>query len=273
VKIVRQYPDRAIFASGALLAIGVCGYLYRLAGGLARGRASRTHLLAFTAAGLLVFGLGYVICFASANVGFTPTGVNNRIAIAAAAGVALVMVGTVGWVAGLLPSPQSRGLCFSVLIAALSSTGFVINNTLASFWTSAYRRQQDVISGIRLQFPSLPHGSVLILDGICPYVGPAVIFDSSWDLKGVLSLLYRDRSLQANVVTRDIQVRKDGLYTTMSNIEYRYPYENLFIYDASQNEAHFLPDTEAARRYFRTLKPHHRGDCPPAHHGNGLPVF
>ena len=151
--------------------------------------------------------------------------------------------------------------------------GFLINNTIATFWTVAYRQERVILTDILRQFPSLPTGSTLILDGICPYIGPAIVFESSWDLAGALIPSYRDHTIRADVVTPNLQVEEDGVSTALYGVKYRYRYENLFIYHFGQKRAYSIPDAEAARRYFETFSPDKSNGCPQGYAGHGVSVF
>ena len=277
-KILRYYFDWTIFAVGGGLGLLVFVYLYRTAG---QSKADLTDQLIrilgffsmYIAFGLVVFGLGYAIFLTNKNAIITPTGIGNRIAIAAAAGVALSLVGGIGWVSTLLPSNQLRRCCFCMLVALICMSGFVINSTLASFWITAYRQEQEILADIRQQFPTLPAGSTLILDGVCPYVGPAIVFESSWDLAGALQMLHHDHTLQADVVTPNLKVKEDGLYTSLYGYESRYHYEKLYVYHFGRKTTYQLTDAEAAHLYFQAFNPDHSSGCPRGYEGYGVPVF
>ena len=272
-RILRDYPDAAVFAMGGVLGLITFGYLYHVASKSESKLLGQTSMLSFIALGLVVFVLGYAIFLTNYNVLFTPTGIANRTAIAAAVGVALSLVGGLGWVSTLLPSGQSRKGFFCALVALLCVSGFLINNTLASFWATAYRQEKEILADIYQQFPTLPKGGTLILDGVCPYVGPAIVFESCWDLAGALVMHYRDYTLRADVVTPNLEVREDGLYTSLYGAKYRYPYDKLFVYHFGQKVARQLTDAETARRYFQQYNPDLSSGCARGHEGHGVPVF
>ncbi len=169
---------------------------------------------------------------------------------------------------------RRRGFC--ILIALLCTSGFIINNTLASFWVDSYRQQQAIIADIRHRFPTLPSESTLILDGICPYAGPAVVFESSWDLAGALMIFYRDRRLHADIVTPNMKIEEDGLASIMyGGANYtHHPYSNkLFVYHIGRKTTHYLTDVQTARRYFQAFNPDFDNDCPPGREGLGVQIF
>ena len=42
--------------------------------------------------------------------------------------------------------------------------------------------EQRVLASTQQRFPAMPPNSTLLLDGVCPYAGPAVVFEANWDL-------------------------------------------------------------------------------------------
>lgn len=274
-RILRDYPDWAVFAVGGVLGLIIFGYLCRVASESKAELPGRTGMLGFIVGGFVVFGLGYAIFLITRNAQNSPTGISNRVAIAAAVGVAFSLVGGLGWVSMLLPSGSLRRRFFCMLVALLCTSGFLINNTVAVFWIDAYRQEKEILADIRQRFPTLPHESTLILDGICPYVGPAIVFESNWDLAGALMMIYRDYTLRADVVTPNLEIKEDGLSTLLyGSIESHYPYgEKLFVYHFGRKMTYQLPDAQAARLYFQTYNPDHGSDCPQGKEGHGVPVF
>ncbi|MCI0528150.1 MAG: hypothetical protein L0Y56_11995, partial [Nitrospira sp.] len=245
-QILDGYPDEAVFAMGGVLGLFIFGYLYRVAKRSEIELFSQAKMFRFiTSWGVIVFGLGYAIFLTNSNVHFTATGVSNRTAMAAAVGVALSLVGGLGWIGTLLPSDRLRRYFFCVLVTLLCLIGFLINNTLASFWIAAYRQQQEVLADIRQKFPTLPAWSTLLLDGVCPYIGPAVVFESNQDLSGALHRFYQDRTLRGNVVTPNLKIREDGLSSSRYGMQFDYFYENLFVYHFGRKTVHPLPDARA----------------------------
>jgi hypothetical protein len=275
LRLLRDYPNWVVVAVGVMLSLIIFGYLNWTASQSKTDLTERPSILKFLVWGLVVFGLGYAIFLTNENALIAATGIANRIAIASAVGVALSLVGGIGWVSAFLPSDRLRRRCFCVLVALLCTSGFAINNTVASFWIDSYRQQQEILADIRQQFPTLPAASTLILDGVCPYLGPAIIFESSWDLAGALMTFYRDRTLRADVVTPNLKVEEDRLSTMLYGGMYsHYPYnEKLFVYHIGRKTTHYLTDVQAARRYFQTFNPDFDNDCPPSREGFGVQLF
>lgn len=222
--------------------------------------------------GIVVFALGYAIFLTNYNVQFTTTGIANRTAIVAALGAAMGLAGGLGLVAAVLPGARVRAVLFAGLLAVYAASGFLGVNAIAGYWVEAYRAEQSVLAGIRQRLPTLPQHSSLILDGVCPYLGPAIVFEADWDLAGALQLLYGDPTLNANVVTPRLRTGVEAVSFTLYNKPTRYPYSpRLFAYDARTGDVHALPNREAAQAYFdKSLA---SWSCPSGHEGIGVEVF
>lgn len=269
--IAIRHASPAALGGAVLLALAVWGYVLRISPGPAAEGVRPGLWLRISGLGIAVFLLAHAV-FLTTNVGFSATGANNRTAIAGAVGIALVAVAVAGRVAGLVPVPWRRR-CFAGLIGAGSSGAALVNATLVSAWVTAYAREQAVLDGIHRTFATLPSGTTVILDGVCRYVGPAIVFESSWDLQGALRIAYRDSTLHADVVSPDLRVEPDGLHTVVYGTDSRYPYDRLVIFDARRGTRYQIPDASAARAYFARISPARSKGCPPGHPGHGVRVF
>ena len=227
--------------------------------------------VAVLVAGMIVFALGFAIFLTNYNVQFTAAGIANRSAIAAALGAAGCLVGVAGAVSSLM-SERVRGTAFSATIAAVATSGFVIVNVIANTWVEAYARERAILAGIQQRFSTLAPHSTLLLDGVCPYVGPAVVFEANWDLAGALQTLYRDSTLKADVVTPRLRVTDAAIETTIYQQPTRYPYaRELFVYHAGTGGVYPLLDEASARAYFGA--PGRAPVCPAAQEGIGVRLF
>jgi hypothetical protein len=256
----------------ALLAGGYLYFVARAEGDLpGEGRV----WLTLGGAGLAVFALGYAIFLTNQQILFTSTGISNRINIAAATGVAMLFVAVFGWVATRRGQVGARRAVFGLLVALVCLCGFVINNTLARYWIEAYRREEEILAAIEARLPALQRGTTLILDGVCPYIGPAVVFESNWDLAGALGVRYREPGLRAAVVTPNMVLEEDALSTLLyENLYARYPYgENLLLFDYRTGQVHRLRDYEAARRQIEWDDPERTNGCPRGEEGFGVSLL
>lgn len=249
-------PDWTIIIVSGLLGLIIFGYLSYVANQTETTLPSKASWLACIAVGLVVFGSGYATFLTTDRIVFNSANIENRVAIAAAIGVALSFVGGVGWVSALLPSHLFRKTAFCLLVTLLCMSGFLINSTVAAFWISAYRQQQAILADIRGRIPTLSAGSTLVLDGVCPEIGPAIVFKSHYDLAGALIIAYRDPTLRADhnlladVVTSNLQIEEKGI----SIRGQLYPYsQKLLLYNFTQKSIHQLIDAETADRYSKTI--------------------
>lgn len=272
--ILRDYPDPLV-VGGAIVAgaIVFAGLLWAGAdpeGGEIRAPA----MLALAASGPLVFVGGYAIFLTNFNAAISATGSNNRIGMAAAVGIAITIVGISGGLSTLLPAGRWRQVSFSACIALAAASGFLVINTLARFWVAAAGRQQQVIAGIREDNPVMRPGTVLLLDGVCPYVGPAPVFETSWDLSGALGVAYGDRSLVGDVVTPRLSLAEEGIYTKIYGASVGpHPYDRLLVYDYAGKSAVRMPGLFAAERYFQSWNVRRSGACRSWREGYGESLF
>jgi hypothetical protein len=161
---------------------------------------------------------------------------------------------------------------FAALITYLSLSGFVVNTALSTYWIAAWPQQLGVLDDIRHALPTIMPGTTLILHDVCPYIGPAIVFESDWDLAGALQVMYRDPTLRADVTMGDFSIGEDGLWTRIYDrkpVLHRYG-PNLLLFSGRQQTAVTIPDVEVARSRlsFRT-------GCPQGSPGQGtvaLPI-
>lgn len=275
LRVLRDYPDATAIAVSLLIGGVVAVYLFSLMRG-ARGRFDEgVSWPAVVCTGVVLFGAGYAVTLMTWEVGFHATGSNNRTAVAAAIGVAWVFVGVVGWLASLLRAGRTRRIAFAAATGVLVASNVLIINSIAEFWIAADQRQQEVISSIQERFPELPGGTTLLLDGVCPFEGPAMMFVTGWDVKAMLQLLYGERSLEGDVIRANTEIRADGIHTLFfDDVANLYPYgERLIAYHLSTGDVAVLADVEGARRYFEEVSVPARVACPSHTDGDGAPIF
>jgi hypothetical protein len=239
--------------------------MWWLARGDRESLAGNGHWRNLVRAGLIAFVLGYSIFLTNRQVLFRSAGIDNRVNAAAALGVAAILLGAVGWMAAQLT--ESRGIAlFSASVGCIVATGVFIIATLGSFWTSATKEQHAIVSSLQRTAPSLPLSSTVILDGICPEVGPAVVFADQWDSRGALALAYHDPSLTADAATEALHAGSRRLELEMTFLGDRstrtYAYgPHLFIYDFPGRTLQALRNRSDAARYISSKRPSLR--CPP----------
>jgi hypothetical protein len=107
----------------------------------------------------------------------------------------------------------------------------------------------------------------LLLDGVCPEIGPAIVFTTQYDLTGALFLKNGDPTLNAAALTPYIRLGRRLLWVSNYFNGHRtslrgYPYGRAtFVYDYARRAVYPLVDWAAARRYFGTQRA--LLDCPP----------
>ncbi len=185
--VLRQYPDRVSLPLTGFLGVCIVGGLLNAARTSPVAAITRATWRTTGAAGLLLFAAGYSTFLVTSQVYFSATGMSNRSAIASAIGLALAAIGAWGALVSRLPT-RLRAVAFALGVAALGVSGSLLTGTVASFWGEASVEQQRLIAQLRSDVPALPPYSTLLLDGVCPYRGPGTVFETDWDVSGMLQL-------------------------------------------------------------------------------------
>jgi hypothetical protein len=260
--------------------LGVIGFAYLClvspsrAGSYDRRFICPNGWLELSAAGVAAALAGYAVFLIGPNLQFTIAGIMNRASMAAAAGLAVFLIGVIGHLTCNLPGERLRRIAFALLASSLIASGCMVKYAIASHWIAAYRHEGEILRAIQARFPALPEGATFILDGICPYIGPAIVFESRWDLTGALQLLYRDPALRADVVTPRLQTMQDGLRATIYGVSTDYPYgRELIIYNIRYNVERHLVDRRAAEAYFAEFGRDRENRCIWGHESTGAPIF
>ena len=242
---LRQLPLAALVWPCLIGAI-VCLWLIR---GEAPPRALRFWIL-LVVAGCVAFSLATAIFITTRRVGFSSTGIGNRVWLAAALGAAAVLAGAAGWLTSGLASGLHRRL-FSGLIATLCASGVTINVALSAYWVNAWPRQLESLDNMQRVLPRPRSGTTLILYGACRYLGPAIVFESSWDFAGARKVLYRDSTLAGDVVDDSrpdhFGISEEGVWTRLYGDTRFYRFgPDLLLFDARAVEIRPLVDRASA---------------------------
>ena len=218
--------------------------------------------------GAAIFLLGHAIFLIVPAIHFSATGIGTRVQVAAAIGAAMIFVAIIGIATRLIPWPHPRST-MALLITAATVPSFVRLAEIERYWTEAPRLQERVLSAARSDLQDLPPGSTVILDGVCPYHGPAIVFETWWDVGGALTLTL-GRPVKGDAVSSRMRLTETGLGTSIYKEPTFYPYgPTLFIYDPRQHLVVRIADRESALRYFENRKPL---ACPPSYVGRGVEV-
>jgi hypothetical protein len=263
-------PGPLVPAVALILGLAVLGYLRAVGAGEAWHPPAWRGL---ALAGVAVFALGYAIFLTNTAIQITPTGVANRTAIAAGLGVAMTVVGALGWLLASVPAGRWRATLLAGAVAVHSASGLVVLAALARDWGEAYRREIAVVRRIREALPDIQPRTTLFLGGVCPYVGPAIVFESSWDLAFALRLAYNDPTISADVVSAAFQARPDRITTALYGEEYDWPYgPSTILLDLRSARMWALTDQAATLTAITDARLPMK-DCPPSKEGVGVPRF
>lgn len=274
-RALRYYPDAFITAVSVLVGLTVGAYLLVVLRDAIVQFDRRVSWPAVILMGGVLFGAGYGVALMTWEVGFHTTGANNRTAVGAAIGVSWVFAGVIGWVSSRLPSERLRRVAFAGLVALLAASSTLLTNTVAAFWIDAARQQDELITRIRQQFPELPGGTMLLLDGICPFHGPAPVFATGWDTTGMLQLIYDDPTLRGDIVKPNTELTPAGVRTMLfDDVINVYPYgDDLIAFHAGTGQAFALSNIAAARDYIERVSVPAQPACPPYTDGDGVPIY
>jgi hypothetical protein len=203
--------------------------------------------------GIATFLLGNATFLIVPAVVFTSTGMDNRVQIAAAIGVAMIFASLLGLAVRVVPQ-HHQGVIFSTVVLVVTASAYVRLSSIEAYWAQAPAIQQRVFSAARADLGTVPANSTVILDGVCPYFGPAVVLETSWDVGGALTLAL-GRSLKGDAVSPRMSPTASGLQTSFYKEPRFYPYgPMLFIYNPVKRQLTRVTDAATAVRYFRTRR-------------------
>jgi hypothetical protein len=255
-------------ATAASLLVGVVVLLYLIRVGRdlglpdVRPNAPKTWRV-LVAAGVALVAIGYASFVVAEKIYFTSAGIDNRVNIAAAIGVAVLAVGLALRAIQWLPV-RRQPLGLAVAIATLAAIGTLITATTADYWVQASARQDEVVERLASALPADLTNATVVLDGVCPEIGPGVVFAAQYDLGAVLQDRYDDPTIRAPVATAAVEAESRGLVISTVLFgklsPHLYPYgPRLLVYDWSRRATTVLRDSAAARRYLATTP---RPSCP-----------
>ena len=264
--LIRLYKESAlsVAATGvaAIIALVVTAYLWRYMEPSAI--SSRRVFIWFMVAGFVLFGLGYALFFASSDIDFSSPGLQNRVAIASALGASFVLVALFGMACSILKNDSLRVRVFCILVGMICGANSLVVSGIAHYWEDAASREAVILKSVSANVPSLPRGSVLLLDGFCVNTGPAFLILSNEDTTSALSLALKDYSLVGDVITRDTRFGPSTVTTTIFGYpDVSYPYgDHLFVYNVRHGFLASLPSHEAAQKYLQAMHSDGEDGCP-----------
>lgn len=219
--------------------------------------------------GAIAFVLGHAAYLVVPSIVFAPTGMGNRALAAAAPGVALIFVSAAGLAARTAPL-RLREPAFALLVAAIAAAGIGRTAHVLDHWAAAPALQRAILERARADLAGLPANSTVILDGVCPYHGPGVVFEAWWDTGPALSLAL-GKALQGDVVSPRMRLTASGIETSIYRQLRVHRYGGrLYAYHPALRLVAPLGSREAAAAYF--AQPERRFECPAGYVARGVPV-
>ncbi len=213
------------------------------------------------AIGLTILVLGFAVFLSTDNIDFTSTGVSNRTTLVGTVGAAIILTTLSAWLVTWLPWTGLRKRIYAAVIGLLVVCGLLVNNVVAVYWSDAWERQQQVRVQIS-QRVDLAGGTTLLLDGVCPYVGPGIVFESRWDLAGALQIDANDTRINADIIHRPVEIMSEGLMLKFYGDRTLYHYgDHLVLFNVADLKTFKLTDELAARRVLTRPSSNAQNDC------------
>lgn len=219
--------------------------------------------------GAAAFVLGHATFLVVPSIVFAPTGIGNRALAAAAPGAALIFASAAALAARAAPG-RLREPAFALIIAAIAVAGTTRVAQILDHWAAAPQLQRAILERARADLAALPAHATVILDGVCPYHGPGVVFETWWDSGPALSLAL-GRPVEGDVVSPRMRLTASGVETSIYRQPRRHPYgDRLYVYNPELRTVAALAGPEAARAYFE--RPERRFVCPEGYVARGVPL-
>ena len=125
-----------------------------------------------------------------------------------------------------------------------------------------------MLASARADLDGLAPRSTVILDGVCPFHGPAIVFDSYWDFGGALTIAL-GRPVNGDVISSRTRALPDGIETSIYGERSFHQYgPHLYVYDPRKHLVLRLGDAKTAERHFRSSP---NRECP-GFEGRGVAV-
>lgn len=262
-----------LLISSSAISVLIFSYIYSVSNKTDFSGLRGAFFLKLISIGLIILLLGYFVAFYTSNVSFTLAGVNNRTAMAATIGMAIIMVGAIGLICSIFNNNKLKKIIFSLLVAIISFFGITTNNYISEFWIDAYEQQLSVVESLNKQKPEINKNSTIIIDGICPYVGPGIVFEAYWDVEGMYAIYFKDYFLKGDIIRFNTQVNEKTIFTSVYGVDNHYYYgDKLYVFNYKLNKIYKLNSFKQAQTYFDDNFDN-INDCPVAYEGTGMKIF
>jgi len=226
-------------------------------------------------AGFALFALGYGLFISNVYTNFSTNGLSNRVAIGSAPGAACVLVAIASLACSIPRSGLVRARIFAFEMGLICGVNCLVVSGITFFWADAASQQAAILRSVAANVRSLPHGSVLLLDGFCRFSGPGIVFEEVWDATGAVQLTEGDFSIQSDVISPAMRFGKTAVETsTDGRFSDHYQYgDHLFVYNLRRQSLTVLPSKAAATLYLSEMNPSGDGGCPAGDEGDGTTIF
>jgi hypothetical protein len=175
-------------------------------------------------AGVLLLFAGYGAFLLTTDLAFSPAGINNRTAVAAALGVGLIY--------SAIAFAVLQGRAASIALAALTFLLCLRTCAILQQWPAASAVQARFLTQAKQDLAALPPGSTVLVDRLCPYEGPAVVFETEWDMASALTRTL-GRPVIANIVDSRMRFGRESATSSIYGFGFTYPYgPRTYRYDA-----------------------------------------
>lgn len=223
------------------------------------------------AGGMAVFSLAWSLFLTTGRFTLTSTGIGTRVGVAAALGSSSMLLGGAGLVSSMIRHRAARAWAGGILVGALCGSYALLTLTVGDHWVQARHSTDTIVDAVAATVAG-DRGATVLLSGVCPYNGPAIVFENGWDLEGALRLRLGDHALRADVVTPRLELSPEGIRTSIyGHITEQYDYapDTLLVEHPSGRTTPLVDHATAIEALdasgFDPVR-----DCPPGREGNGV---
>ena len=160
-----------------------------------------------------------------------------------------------------------RPTAIAALVAIAATAGMARLIIVEDHWARASKVQERILQAAKQDLGTLPAGSTVLLDRVCPYVGPGVVFETWWDAGPALTRAL-GRKVHADVISERSRVIAVGIETSIYDEPKVYHYgADTYLYDPMLRRVTRALDLVTVRRYFSTRPP---AECPVGYVAHGV---
>jgi len=261
----KYWDGTAVFLAFLVFAI-VASYLRGAARRSQELRVRSLLLICIVLGSTVIAGMSYAYLYSYYGI---DVGGNNRVAIAAAAPVAISWIRLAQLISRYAAGAVMQKYVFSVIVGLLCGAGCLITNCVALFWIDGAQKQYEIMSDLKRALPAPPKGSSILLEGLC-WTGQGLIFESGLDVRGALPLLYEDKTIRSELVRPWLKATPEGVQAGKDAV---HSFQSLYFYDVLNKEADRVMDETQAIAYIEKATQDDVQGCMTSKFGTDLPVW